>query len=192
MKIRVMEIRGVGCCKGGKAPHRLYPRNARFFATAPAAGHGIADRGPRMSGWRRLGQAGNKRLAGAVLAVRRDRRREAAGDAGVRVPPAWTVLAVLDHRQFFRAFVLSIGEAGHEATTAPASSGAWWRSPASGAKANASSAPAADRGCRGLWSGCRAAGRHRLQTCARVAHLPNAVLQQWSNPSWLDNSPRHQ
>lgn len=85
MKIRVMEIRGVGCCKGGKAPHRLYPRNARFFATAPAAGHGIADRGPRMSGWRRLGQAGNKRLAGAVLAVRRDRRREAAGDAGVRV-----------------------------------------------------------------------------------------------------------
>jgi len=32
------------------------------------------------------------------------------------------VLAVLDRRQCFRVFVLSIGEAGHEATTAPASS----------------------------------------------------------------------
>jgi hypothetical protein len=30
------------------------------------------------------------------------------------------------------------------------------------------SAPAADRGCRD-WSRCRLAGRHRLQTCARVA-----------------------
>ncbi|MBK8114883.1 MAG: hypothetical protein IPK44_10250 [Candidatus Accumulibacter sp.] len=35
------------------------------------------------------------------------------------LPPAWFVLAALDHRQFGRAFVLSIGEAGHEATTAP-------------------------------------------------------------------------
>jgi hypothetical protein len=30
---------------------------------------------------------------------------------------------MLEHRQFFRVFVLSIGEAGHEATTAPASGG---------------------------------------------------------------------
>jgi hypothetical protein len=72
------------------------------------------------------------------------------------------VLAVLDHRQFGRAFVLSIGEAGHEATMAPASSGAWWRSPASGPGRTRDSAPAADRGCRGLWSWCRGAGNPRL------------------------------
>ncbi len=46
-------------------------------------------------------------------------------------------VAMLEHRQFGRVFVLSIGEAGHEATTAPVSSGAWWRSPASGARATA-------------------------------------------------------
>jgi hypothetical protein len=144
------------------------------------------------------------------------------------LPPAWFVLAVLDHRQFGRAFVLSIGEAGHEATTAPVSSGAGWRSPASGPGRRRDSVPAADRGCRGVgrisgclqcsiagssvgpsssrlvkpatkrrrrlvaiagkwcqgergtahrlpigvavaWSGYRAACRHRLQTCARVA-----------------------
>jgi hypothetical protein len=73
-----------------------------------------------------------------------------------RVPPAWLVLAALDHRQFGRAFVLSIGEAGHEATTAPGSSGAGWRSPASGPSRRRGSAPAADRACRGLVvvSGC--------------------------------------
>jgi hypothetical protein len=79
-----------------------------------------------------------------------------------RLPLAWFVLAALDHRQFGRAFVLSIGEAGHEATTAPASSGAWWRSPASGPGRRRDSVPAADRGCRGLWSWCRAAGNPRL------------------------------
>jgi hypothetical protein len=35
------------------------------------------------------------------------------------------VLAVLDRRQCCRAFVLSIGKAGHEATTAPVSGGTW-------------------------------------------------------------------
>jgi hypothetical protein len=51
---------------------------------------------------------------------------------------------------------LSIGEAGHEATTAPVSSGAGWRSPASGPGRRRDSAPAADRSCRGLvrLSGC--------------------------------------
>ncbi len=112
-----------------------------------------------------------------------------------RLPPAWPVLAGLDHRQavpgrrrdstptadrgccgvvrisggaqsptnwrccghgvqlvgqFGRVFVLSIGEAGHEATTAPVSSGAWWRSPASGPGRRRGSTPAADRGCCGL------------------------------------------
>ncbi|MBK8114902.1 MAG: hypothetical protein IPK44_10345 [Candidatus Accumulibacter sp.] len=55
------------------------------------------------------------------------------------------VLAVLDHRQFGRVFVLSIGEAGHEATTAPVSSGAGWRSPASGPGRRRDGVPAADR-----------------------------------------------
>jgi hypothetical protein len=35
---------------------------------------------------------------------------------------------VLSYRQFVRVFVLSIGEACREATTAPVSGGAWWRS----------------------------------------------------------------
>jgi hypothetical protein len=43
-------------------------------------------------------------------------------------------LRVFFHRQFVRVFVLSIGEACREATTAPVSGGAWWRSPASGAR----------------------------------------------------------
>jgi hypothetical protein len=78
------------------------------------------------------------------------------GAGNPRLPPAWSVLAVLDHRQFFRAFVLSIGEAGNKATTAPGSSGAWWRSPASGPGRRRDSASAADRACRGLLrlSGC--------------------------------------
>jgi hypothetical protein len=60
------------------------------------------------------------------------------------------VLAMLEHRQFFRVFVLSIGEAGHETTTAPASGGTGWRSPASGPGQRRDSTPAADRACRGL------------------------------------------
>jgi hypothetical protein len=78
------------------------------------------------------------------------------GASNPRLPLAWPVLAALDHRQFGRAFVLSIGEAGHEATTAPASSGAGWRSPASGPGRRRDSVPAADRSCRGLvrLSGC--------------------------------------
>jgi hypothetical protein len=73
-----------------------------------------------------------------------------------RLPPAWLVLAALDHRQFGRAFVLSIGKASHEATTAPVSGGTWWRSPASGPGRRRDGAPAADRACRGLVSisGC--------------------------------------
>ncbi len=66
------------------------------------------------------------------------------------VRPAWPVLAVLDHRQCFRVFVLSIGEAGHDTTTAPASSSTGWRSPASGPGQRRDSAPATDRAWRGL------------------------------------------
>jgi hypothetical protein len=86
-----------------------------------------------------------------------------------RLPPAWPVLAVLDHRQFGRAFVLSIGEAGHEATTAPVSSGAWWRSPASGPGRRRDSAPAADRACRGL---VRVSGSVAIRGC------------RWRGPCW--------
>jgi hypothetical protein len=91
------------------------------------------------------------------------------GAGNPRLPLAWPVLAVLDHRQFGRAFVLSIGEAGHEATTAPASSGAGWRSPASGARANARQRT----GCRsGLpWPG-QALGVRAIRGC------------RWRGPCW--------
>jgi hypothetical protein len=86
-----------------------------------------------------------------------DRRQAGQGDgeAAHRLPigraVAWSVLAVLDHRQFGRFFVLSIGEAGHGATTAPGSSSAGWRSPASGARSKARQRT----GCRsgGPWPG---------------------------------------
>jgi hypothetical protein len=85
------------------------------------------------------------------------------------LPLAWPVLAALDHRQFGRAFVFSIGEAGHEATTAPASSGAGWRSPASGARAKARQRT----GCRsGLpWPG-QALGVRAIRGC------------RWRGPCW--------
>jgi hypothetical protein len=91
------------------------------------------------------------------------------GAGNPRLPLAWPVLAALDHRQFGRAFVLSIGEAGHEATTAPASSGAGWRSPASGARANAGQRT----GCRsGLpWPG-QALGVQAIRGC------------RWRGPCW--------
>jgi hypothetical protein len=95
------------------------------------------------------------------------------GAGNPRLPLAWPVLAALDHRQFGRAFVLSIGEAGHEATTAPVSSGAWWRSPASGPGRRRDSATAADRACRGLvrLSGC-------LRGCRRAPGC------RWRGPCW--------
>jgi hypothetical protein len=97
-------------------------------------------------------------------------RQASVADVRQRLPPAWPVLAALDHRQFGRAFVLSIGEAGHEATTAPGSSGAWWRSPASGPGRRRDSAPAADRGCRGL--GRQALGVRAIRGC------------RWRGPCW--------
>jgi hypothetical protein len=92
------------------------------------------------------------------------------GAGNPRLPPAWSVLVVLDHRRFFRAFVLSIGKAGHEATTAPGSSGAWWRAPASGPGRRWDSATAADRACRGVVrvSGCwQASVTDACQGCRR-------------------------
>jgi hypothetical protein len=53
------------------------------------------------------------------------------------VAVVWSVLAGLDHRQFFRVFVLSIGEAGHEATTAPVSGGTGWQIASKRAKSKA-------------------------------------------------------
>jgi hypothetical protein len=79
------------------------------------------------------------------------------------------VLAALDHRQFGRSFVLSIGEAGHEATTAPVSSGAGWRSPASGARSKARQ----HTGCRSVvpWPG-QALGVRAIRGC------------RWRGPCW--------
>jgi hypothetical protein len=89
-------------------------------------------------------------------------RAKARQRTGCRSGVPWPAqaLGVLDHRQFGRGFVLSIGEAGNKATTAPGSSGAWWRSPASGPGRRRDSAPAADRACRGLLrlSGCSITG----------------------------------
>jgi hypothetical protein len=45
--------------------------------------------------------------------------------ACARLPPAWPVLAGLDHWQFGRVFVLSIAQGCRGATTAPASSRTW-------------------------------------------------------------------
>ncbi|MBK8114896.1 MAG: hypothetical protein IPK44_10315 [Candidatus Accumulibacter sp.] len=61
-------------------------------------------------------------------------RAKARQRTGCRSGVPWPAqaLGVLDHRQFGRGFVLSIGEAGHEAKTAPGSNRTWWRSPASG------------------------------------------------------------
>jgi hypothetical protein len=70
-------------------------------------------------------------------------------------------LASLDHGRFVRVFVVSIGEACHEATTAPTSGGAWWRSPASGAKSKARQHTGCRSGVRGLVRG-RGAGKPRL------------------------------
>jgi hypothetical protein len=53
------------------------------------------------------------------------RRRDGAPAADRGCRGVARAVAVLDHRQFCRVFVLSIGETGHEATTAPASSSAW-------------------------------------------------------------------
>ena len=99
-------------------------------------------------------------------------RRHTGSRSGV--PWLGQDLGVLDHRQRFRVFVLSIGEAGHEATTAPASSSTWWRSPTSGPGRRRDGAPTADRACRGLVkvSGCWQAsvagvrqGSRRRGTC---------------------------
>jgi hypothetical protein len=48
-------------------------------------------------------------------------RRHTGSRSGV--PFLGQGVGVLDHRQFLRVFVLSIGEAGHETTTAPVSNG---------------------------------------------------------------------
>jgi hypothetical protein len=90
------------------------------------------------------------------------------------LPLAWPVLAALDHRQFGRSFVLSIGEAGHEATTAPGSNGAWWRSPTSGPGRRRDSVPAADRACRGLLrlSGCSITGSSAGSSSSRSVKPP--------------------
>jgi hypothetical protein len=109
-----------------------------------------------LGGDRRQGCQGERGTAQRLPIGRAVAWSGSRGAGNPRLPLAWPVLAALDHRQFGRAFVLSIGEAGHEATTAPASSGAWWRSPASGPGRRRDSATAADRGCRGVGriSGC--------------------------------------
>ncbi len=114
--------------------------------------------------------AGDRRQAGqgnGETAHRRPIGRAVAwswcrGTGKPRLLSAWTVLAVLDRRQCFRVFVLSIGEAGHETTTAPGRAAPGRRSPASGPGRRPDSAPAADRACRGLVRVSRVAGKSRL------------------------------
>ncbi|SBT03964.1 hypothetical protein ACCAA_1230004 [Candidatus Accumulibacter aalborgensis] len=64
---------------------------------------------------------------------------------------------VLERGQFGGVFVLSIGEACHVATTAPASGSARWRSPASGARLKAGQRTGGRSGVPwpGRVSGCR-------------------------------------
>jgi hypothetical protein len=145
--------------------------------SVPAADRGCRGVG-RMSGcWQcsiagsSVGPSSSRLVKPPTRRQRRQRRAVPGGEGGTayRLPIGVAVacgcgvgvLAALDHRQFGRSFVLSIGEAGHEATTALGLNGAWWRSPASGQGRTRDSVPAADRGCRGLWSWCRGAGSAR-------------------------------
>ncbi|MBK8114895.1 MAG: hypothetical protein IPK44_10310 [Candidatus Accumulibacter sp.] len=166
-------LAGIGCRRAPGLPpawtvlavldHRQFGR--AFVLSIGEAGN-KATTAPGSSGsWWRSPASGPGRRRDSVPAADRACRGLwlwCRGAGNPRLPPAWSVLAVLDHRQFFRVFVLSIGEAAHEATTAPASSGSWWRSPTSGPMRTRDSAPAADRGCRGLWSWCRGVGKPRL------------------------------
>ncbi len=77
-----------------------------------------------------------------------------------RLPPAWLVLAMLEHRQIGRAFVLSIGEAGHEARRRQHRA-VPWRSRASGPGRRQSGI--APIGCPVPWS------RYRLADVRQVA-----------------------
>ncbi|MBK8114884.1 MAG: hypothetical protein IPK44_10255 [Candidatus Accumulibacter sp.] len=136
--------------------HRQFGR--AFVLSIGEAGH-EATTAPVSSGagWRSPASGPRRRRAAQRLPIGRAVAWSGSRGAGnPRLPLAWPVQAALDHRQFGRAFVLSIGETGHEATTAPVSSGAWWRSPASGPGRRRDSATAADRSCRGLvrLSGC--------------------------------------
>jgi hypothetical protein len=150
-----------GCRRRGPCWQRSTPAvRSGFVLSIGEAGH-EATTAPASSGagWRSPASGPGRRRDSAPAADRGCRGLGLGVLAGnPRLPLAWPVLAALDHRQFGRAFVLSIGEAGHEATTAPVSSGAWWRSPASGPGRRRDSAPAADRGCRGVGrvaiSGC--------------------------------------
>jgi hypothetical protein len=72
----------------------------------------IAGKRARTKARQRTGCRSGVPWPGQALGVR-------AGMQTPGLPPAWPVLAALDHRQFGRAFVLSIGKASHEATTAP-------------------------------------------------------------------------
>ncbi|MBK8114882.1 MAG: hypothetical protein IPK44_10245 [Candidatus Accumulibacter sp.] len=121
----------------GVLDHRQFGRG--FVLSIGEAGH-KATTAPGSSGswWRSPASGPGRRREAHRLPIGRAMAWSGSRGAGnPRLPPAWSVLAVLDHRQFFRGFVLSIGEAAHEATTAPGSSGAWWRSPASGARSKA-------------------------------------------------------
>jgi hypothetical protein len=65
---------------------------------------------------------------------------------------------VLSYRQFVRVFVLSIGEACREATTAPVSGGAWWRSAGKRCQVEDEAAHWRPIGLAVAWSGSRVAG----------------------------------
>jgi hypothetical protein len=134
-------IAGKWCQGEGETAHRLPIGRAVAWSGSRGAGlqTGVAD-----SSAVRPGPSSSRSVKPATRRRRRQRRAVPGGDrrqavpgrrrdsapaadracrglvSGVgcagkpRLPLAWPVLAALDHRQFFRVFVLSIGEAGHE------------------------------------------------------------------------------
>jgi hypothetical protein len=138
------------CCGQWRAAHRAAP-GRRSPASEPGRrpdGTPAADRAcrglVRISGCSITGSASGSSFSRSVKPATKRRRRQCRavpggdrrqaghgdGETAYRQPigraVAWSgSRAVLDRRQCFRVFVLSIVEAGHEATTAPASSSTW-------------------------------------------------------------------
>jgi hypothetical protein len=173
------------CRQVGLLPVSLAPLHRRQFA-GPSSPRSVKPATKRRRRQCRAAPGGDRRQA--VPGRRRDGTPAAdrgcrgwagcRGAAGVRQVAAGVARAGgLDHWQFGRVFVLSIGEAGHKATTAPGSSGAWWRSPASGPGRRREAHRLPIGRCRGL---VRLSAGMRLQ---RPPGLPPA----WSVLAALDH-----
>jgi hypothetical protein len=125
-------------------------------------------------------------------------RQRTGGRSGLPWPGQGVGLlaVVLSHRQFVRVFVLSIGEACREATTAPVSGGAWWRSAGKRCQAEDETTHWQPIGLAVAWSGSRVAGSKasvgqclvaiagkRCQAEDEAAHWrPIGLAVAWSGP----------